>query len=149
MSQVIDGGGNVWFNQQKEEDRLNHGYRGAHVAIPFQCEDCWMVNLERRLPVAGLDDVYVSIIRRANLDAMAGRARSTISGHVVATLRTVSNCALIRKTPTIEARGPMALTDLVGMGVAVEMIVYSMTAAPRIKSQPFVQYATVRKLRST
>ncbi len=139
----------MWFNQQKEEDRLNHGYRGAHVAIPFQCEDCWMVNLERRLPVAGLDDVYVSIIRRANLDAMAGRARSTISGHVVATLRTVSNCALIRKTPTIEARGPMALTDLVGMGVAVEMIVYSMTAAPRIKSQPFVQYATVRKLRST
>ena len=137
MFQVTDGGGNVWFNQEKEEDRLNHGYHGAHLAIPFQCEDCWMINLERRLPVSGLDVVYVSLIRRANLDAMAGRAKSTISGHVAATLQTVNNCTLIQKTPTIEARGPMPLTDLVGMEVAVEMIVYSLTAVPQIKSQRF------------
>ena len=35
------------------------------------------------------------------------------------------------------------------MGVAVEMIVLSMTAKPKIKGQRYVQYATVRKLRST
>lgn len=108
-----------------------------------------MINLERRLPMAGLDDVYVSLIRRANLDAMAGRAKSSIAGHVVATLRSVKNCQLIRKTPTIEVRGPMPLHDTIGMGVAVEMITYSLTAKPRIRNQRYVQYATVRKVRST
>ena len=63
MFQVTDGGGNVWFNQHKEEERLNQGYAGAHVVIPFQCEKCWLVNLERRLPLVRLDDVYVSLIR--------------------------------------------------------------------------------------
>ena len=149
MFQVTDGGGNIWHNQKKEEDRLNHGYRGAHVVIPFQCEDCWMINLERRLPMPGLDDVYVSIIRRANLDAMAGRSKSSIAGHIGAILRSVRNCQLIRKTPAIEARGPMPLCDNLGMGVAVEMIVYSLTATPKIKGQRFIQYGTVRKARST
>ena len=149
MFQLSDGGGNVWYNQKKEEDRLNYGYKGAHVAIPFQCEQCWLVNLERRLPVPGLDDVYVSLIRRANLDAMAGRAKSTIAGHVAALKRSVNNSRMIRKTPTIEARGPMPISDLTGMGVAVDMIVYSLTAKPRIPGQHFIQYATVRKVRST
>ncbi len=149
MFQTTDGAGNVWFNQQKEEDRLNHGYKGAHVVMPFQCEQCWMINLERRLPVPGLDDVYVSLIRRANLDAMAGRSKSTIAGHVTAVLRAVRNAALIRKTPSIEARGPMPLSDNIGMGVAVDMIVYSLTAKPRISGQQFIQYASVRKARST
>ena len=149
MFQITDGGGNIWYDQAKEEDRLNHGYRGAHVAIPFQCEDCWMVNLERRLPMPGLDDVYVSVIRRANLDAMAGRAKSSIAGHATAVLRSVKNCQMIRKTPSIEARGPMPLRDGVGMGVAVEMIVYSLVAKPKIRGQRYVQYATARKVRST
>ena len=149
MFQVADEGGNVWFNQQKEEDRMNHGYRGAHVVMPFQCEACWMINLERRLPEEGLDDVYVSIIRRANLDAMAGRAGGTASTHVAMVLRVVANCAMIRKTPTLGSRGPMPLRDTTGMGVAVDMIVYSLTAKPKLAGQRFIQYATARKLRST
>ena len=149
MFQTMDGVGNVWYNQQDEESRLNHGYKGAHVTIPFQCEGCWMINLERRLPVPGLDDVYVSLIRRANLDAMAGRAKSTIAGHVNALRRTVVNSSFIRKSPTIEARGPMPMKDLTGMGVAVDMLVYSLTAKPRIAGQRFIQYSTARKLRGT
>ena len=128
---------------------LTTGTGGAHVAIPFQCEARWIINLERRLPMASLDDMYVSIIRRANLDAMAGRAKSLIAGHVVATLRSIKNCQMIRKTQSIEARGPMPLQDLVGMGIAVEMITYSLMARPRIRGQRYVQYATVRKVRST
>ena len=58
MSQIEDTSGNIWFKQEKHEERLNHTVRGAHAVIPFQCEDCWMLNLEGRLPVAGLDDMY-------------------------------------------------------------------------------------------
>ena len=149
MFQVSDGGGSIWYSQQQEEDRLNHGYKGGHVSIPFQCELCWMANLERRWPSDGLDDAYVAIIRRANLDAMAGRARSTAAGHVAAVQRTLSNCSLIRKSPTFGSRGPMPLQDATGMGVAVDMIVHSLTAKPKLRGQRFIQYATARKLRST
>jgi hypothetical protein len=77
--------------------------RGTHASIPFQCEECWMFNLERCLPVPGLDDAYVMCIRQANLDAMGGRATSTIAAHATAVKCTVQNCALIQKTPTLPA----------------------------------------------
>jgi hypothetical protein len=43
----------------------------------------------------------------------------------------------------------MPLKDLVGMGVAVDMLVYSLTGKPRISGQRYIQYATARKVRST
>ncbi len=81
-----------------------------------------MINLERQLPVLGLEDVYVSVIHQANLGAMAGRAKSTIAGHIMALGHLVRNYVLIRKTLTIEARGPMPIGNLTGMGVTVDMI---------------------------
>jgi hypothetical protein len=57
------------------------GFKGAHASIPFQCERCWLFNLEGRLPADGLDDMYVTYIRQANLHAMGGRAKSTIEAH--------------------------------------------------------------------
>ena len=56
-----------------------------------------MLNLEGRLPVAGLDDIYVTLIRRANLDAIAGRATAIIEAHTNQIKRTVANCALFGK----------------------------------------------------
>ncbi len=40
----------------------------------FQCELCWYRNIEKREPVPGRDDLYLTCIRRANLDAMLGKA---------------------------------------------------------------------------
>jgi hypothetical protein len=78
---TTDKEGNLWFWQEHCEQRINQGVRGAHASIPFQCKDCWLLNLEGRLLVPGLDDMYVMCIRQANLDAMGGRAVSTIKGH--------------------------------------------------------------------
>jgi hypothetical protein len=75
MKKVVDEEGNVWYKQGQMEDRINHGVRGSHASIMFQCESCWMINLEGRLPEPGLDDLYVACIRRANLDAL-GRGSS-------------------------------------------------------------------------
>ena len=108
-----------------------------------------MLNLEGRRPVSGLDDAYVMYVRRANLDAMGGRSVATIGAHASAIKRNVQNCMLIRKTPTIPARGPMPIGDGVGMGVAVDMLIHSMTAKPRLRGQKFIQFDTVRKVRST
>ena len=81
MEEVADADGNVWFKQEQRAKRLNHGVRGAHSALAFQCEDCWIMNLEGRPRLDGLDDTYCMLIRRANLDAMAGRAAPTLQGH--------------------------------------------------------------------
>lgn len=84
-----DAEGNLWQDQEKTESRLNQAVDGAHVVVMFQCEECWMLNLERRLPVAGQDELLLKLIRQANLDAMAGRAETTISEHAAGVRRSV------------------------------------------------------------
>ena len=108
-----------------------------------------MINLEGRLPVEGLDDLYVACIRRANLDASGGLAVSTIEAKASSIKRTVHECELIPKSPFIPLRGPMPMGDSVGMGMAVEMLMHSAVAEPRLKDQKFIQFDTMRKLRST
>ena len=148
MRKVEDEEGNPWYKQGQLEDRINHGVRGSHASIPFQCESCWMINLESRLPREGLDDLYVACIRRANLDASGGLAVSTIAGKASSIKRTIGECNLIHRTPFIEPRGPMPMEDCCGMGMAVEMILHSVTARPRLKDQKFIQFDSMRKLRS-
>ena len=133
MRKVEDEEGNPWYKQGQLEDRINHGVRGSHASIPFQCESCWMINLESRLPREGLDDLYVACIRRANLDASGGLAVSTIAGKASSIKRTIGECNLIHRTPFIEPRGPMPMEDCCGMGMAVEMILHSVTARPRVE----------------
>jgi hypothetical protein len=87
-----DEEGNAWYKQGQREERINHGVKGAHASIPFQCERCWLLNLEGRLPVDGLDDMYVTCIRRANLDALGGRAKSTIEAKASSIKRSVQYC---------------------------------------------------------
>ena len=128
---------------------MNQGVRGAHVSIPFQCERCWMINLEGRLPEPGLDDAFIMCLRRANLDAMCGRSLMTIVAHANAIGRLVENCRLIRKTPSIPQRGSTTLGDDVGMGVAVDMLLHSITAKSRLKGEKFVQFDSVRKVRGS
>ena len=149
MEEVADADGNVWFKQEQRAKRLNHGVRGAHAALSFQCEDCWIMNLEGRPRLDGLDDTYCMLIRRANLDAMAGRAAPTLQGHASSVLRTARNCKLIGKTPSIPVRGPMPFGDPVGMGVAVEMLHVSITAKGRLPGQKHIQYDSMRKPRAT
>jgi hypothetical protein len=146
---TTDKEGNLWFRQEQREQRINQGVRGAHASIPFQCKDCWLLNLEGQLLVPRLDDMYVMCIRQANLDAMGGRAVATIKGHAAAVKQTIQNSWLIRKTPTIPHRGPMPLTDNLGMGMAVDMLYNSLSAKPRLKGESFIQFDSMQRPRAT
>ncbi len=75
---------------------------------------------------------------------MGGRAVSTIGSHAAAVKQTVMNCKRIRKTPTLPARGPMPLADHLGMGIAVEMLLNSLTATPRLKGEAHIQFNLMR-----
>ena len=120
---------------------------GAYLCIPFKCEVCWFRNLEGRDPRGESDDVYVACIRQANLDAMLGKSPLTIRVHRRETIAVIANSRLIGKTPAYSPRGPFPLEDLVGMSLAVDMLLKSLTAKGRIVDH--VQFATLRKLRGT
>ena len=85
-------------------------------------------------------------IWRANLDAMAGKARGTIAKHVAEVKLMVINSERIGKTPNLPARCPYPLDDMVGMGVAVGMLQRSITSKGRITEH--IQFRTMRKVRS-
>ena len=106
-----------------------------------------MLNLEGRLPVDKLDDTYKMMIRQANLDAIAGRAESTIVSHAATVLQTAKNCAHFGKTPAYEPLGPHPFRDKSGMGLAVEMEYYGATAKGRIADH--IQWDSMRKPQST
>ena len=80
---------------------------------------------------------------------MGGRAVATIHGHAAALKRSVGNCQLIQKTPTIPPQGPMPLTDPVGMGLVVELLFHSLTAKPCIKGESHIQFDSMRRPRAT
>ena len=149
MAKQTDAAGNLWYKQEEQEHKINHGVRGAHASLPFQCEDCWILNLEGRLPIRGLDTTYIMLIRRVNLDIINGRARATLEGHANSVKRTVRNCQRFGKTPSIPARGPMPVRDTIGMGLAVEMVDLSLVAKGRINKEGFIQYDTMRKPRAS
>jgi hypothetical protein len=96
-----DEEGNQCYKHNRRVKCINHRVHSAHASDNFQCEDCWMVNLEGHLPVKGLDDAYIMLICQANLDPMGGRAVATIQGHAAALKRSIYNCQLFRKMPMI------------------------------------------------
>ena len=144
---ITDEVGNVWHKEEQRQRRLTQGVEGAHLCIPFQCETCWHRNLEGRDPQRGASDVMLACIRRANLDAMAGKSPLTIRGHLLDTIMVLRNAERISKTPSFHPRGPFPLSDPVGMGLAIDMLLKSLTAKGRLTD--YVQFSTIRKLRGT
>ncbi len=95
--------GNLWHKEEERQKRMEQGVNKAHLCIPFQCEFCWLRNLEGRKPIEGKDDYYVACIKRANIDAMLGKSPLTIVNHLRETSAVVKNLALINKTPSYHA----------------------------------------------
>lgn len=149
MAILTDDDNNVSPKQQARTKRLNVGRSGVHCVMAFQCETCWIRNLTERDMALPRDNALRMCIRRANLDAFAGRSKSTIDSHVRGVRNSIKLSVDLGKPPMISQtpRGPMILGDVVGMSLAVEMLHYSMTAKGRI--QWYVQFDTMRKLRST
>ncbi len=142
-----DEADNPWYKQHEREYRINHGVVGSHLSMPIVCECCWIRILEKRSPRPGLDDHLVACIRRVNLDAMTGKSKDTIKAHLGRIKRVLAVNAKYGKTPTFEPRGPLPPTDQLGMGVAMDMVMYSLEAVGR--NEKTVQYETLRQIRST
>ncbi len=62
MNTQNDYEGNLWHNWEKWIEKKNRGTCRAHALMPFQCEDCWMINLDCWLPKPQVDDACVMFI---------------------------------------------------------------------------------------
>ncbi len=149
MKMHQDAQGNPWFRQKQKEDEINRSVNGAHPLLAFQCKQCWFLNMEGCLPQSGCDDMYLELIRQANLDAIGGHTVTTTKAHAAAILRMVCNCAAIRKTPMIPAQGPCKLKDSVGMSVAVDMLYSSLVSVPRLQGESHIQLKSMRRIQAT
>ena len=81
-----------YYNRHKEDERaLLIARDGEWILSPFQCENCWFVNLCDRLPVEGSnqDDCTLALLGRVNLDIFWTCASSTICNMVHLTKRFV------------------------------------------------------------
>ena len=144
--EMEDEAGNPWYKQMEREERINHGINGSHLVMPFQCECCWFRVLEGRTPEPG-DNLMMACIRRVNLDAMTGKSRHTVHSHLGRTKRILKINERFRKTPSLKPRGPLPTFDFAGMGVALDMVMYSLAATGR--NATYVQFDTLRQIRST
>ena len=112
MAAIKDKLGNPWHWEEERQKRMMQGVEGAHLCIPFQCEVCWIRNLEGRDPRGSEDECFMVCIRRANFDAMAGKSPLTIVAHLRETMTVVNNTSLINKTPSYHPRVPFPMARL-------------------------------------
>ncbi len=106
-----------------------------------------MRNLEGRDPIEGAEDCFMACMKHANINAMAGKSPFTIGGHLCKTTTTIKTAGFINKTPLYHLRGPFPLSDPVGMGLAVDMLLKSLVAKGCLEAH--VQFSTLRCLQAT
>ena len=128
---------------EEDVDRYNHARKGDTLMVPFQCQLCHFRNLKGRNPEVNNDEDYrlLSFIKRANLDAFWSRTSSTVEGNK----SQVSKLIEYSFVELLPARGPFALKDEFGMGIAVATLLRSLDPG---RNDEFVQYDTTRKFRS-
>jgi len=143
----VDDDGEVWI-KAGDEDRFNVGHDGAHLFLPFQCDICWFRNLKGRDPEKDKDrdKLLLITIRRVNLLGMWGSEPTTTNGHRLNIIKGVKLLRLVGLSPNYPPLGPFPLGDTLGYGLAIEMMLRSLSVGKQITGH--VGFDTVRKQRS-
>jgi hypothetical protein len=131
-----------------ELTRFREGRAGDHLMTPFQCDLCHFRNVMWQNPVlcCGTDDTILDYIRRANLDAMWCRAKSTVSANLRSAKRIESTADRLGMPSMTPPMGPFPLEDTFGMKAAIAVLDRSLDKGNYAEH---VQWGTFRKVRST
>ena len=134
------------FMEDEDQDRFKVGRDGDHLMTLFQCDECHFGNVMKRVSGSNpVDELARSLIRRANLDSMWSRERSTVYGN----MREGSRCVLKGRMAGIQdpypARGPARYDDGWGMATAMVMLLRSLDAG---KNASTIQFDTARGVRT-
>ena len=128
--------------------RFKTARNGDHLMVPFQCDTCHFVNIQRRFPTDGnaQDQLLLLALRRVNLDSCWARERSTVQANQGEGARYLKQVQMMGvSTDLIPQRGPYRVADDWGVHVACAMVLRSLDVG---RNSTHIQYDTVRKLRS-
>lgn len=126
----------LWFREARD---------GDHLMCPFVCDECHFWNLRRREVLVGnvCGELTMVCIRRANLDALWSRERSTVAGNLREGVRYLLICDRLGEKDPYPGRGPWPVGDLFGMKMACALLVRTLDPG---KNAEQVQFETVCKL---
>ena len=130
-------------DKMEEEDPKRFKARdGDHLITPFHCDLCHFENCKRRPPIADniQDEVALLGIRRANLDALWSRERSTVNANRLQGNHWLSASESAGWSDlALPNRGPFPVADTFGMRAAVNMLLRSRDVGINSKN---IQYET-------
>ena len=134
-------------DKMEEEDpkRFKEGRDGDHLMTQFQCDVCHFESCKRRRPIPEnvQDEVALLGIRRANLDALWSRERSTVQANRLQGIHCLSaNESAGWNDHALPKRGPFPIEDTFGMQAAVNLLLRSRDVGINSKT---IQYETMRK----
>jgi hypothetical protein len=128
--------------------RFKEARDGDHLVCLFQCDECHFVNMKGRPSRPGnlFDELVLVCVRRASLDSLWARERSTVKSNLLEGVRYLSICrSMGLEEEAYPARGLFPCADIWGMRVACAILMRSMDKG---KNAVTIQYETMRKLRS-
>jgi hypothetical protein len=114
----------------------------------FQCDTCHFRNIQGRDVVShkAEDIKLLRCIRCANLDALWDKEPTTVSKNYAQAQRAIQFALSLGISDPFPNMGPFPLSDTFGMKAACVMLLKSLGIG---KYAPTVQFATMRKMRST
>ena len=117
----------------------------GHMMVPFQCDMCQFMNVQKRLPCPGnaQDELLLKCLRRVILDSFWSRKRSTVQGNWNLICNSmVEGQAMGMGSEVLPILGPFPLGDQSGVTIACIMMEHSLKLGKNAKTIPF---KTLRK----
>ena len=139
---------NLAWKKKSEVNRYRVGVNGAFLIVPFQCDICWFINLQKREPdLRSLVDLRIlGYIRRVNLDVIWSRSPGTISNTKNGIVNLIDSWNELGLEIDLPKVGPWPVEDHVGFNVAIAQLRYSQRGGQNRSTH--LQYDSVRKLRT-
>ena len=139
----------AWGKKVRSKNDFHMARPGDHLLIPFKCDRCIFVKLQKHLPdkTATKDQLLLACIRRMNLDAFWSRESSTVKSNARRVRKMIELSNLVGLSGPFYYNKTNLEHDHCGYEVAIEILLLS--RRPGRYSKSYVQYDTLRTLRST
>ena len=142
-----DDEGIVW-KRKTDDDIFITARNGDNLITPFQCDQCWFRNLQKRSPnpKSQADTLLLAFIRRVNLDALWSRSPKTVSASITGIKKIIATSQDLNFNPPLESLGPWPVGDEWGFRLAITILKASQQ--PGRTSKTHSQYDSIRKIAS-
>mmetsp|Transcript_5795 Transcript_5795/g.8888 ORF Transcript_5795/g.8888 Transcript_5795/m.8888 type:complete len:225 (-) Transcript_5795:293-967(-) len=128
LHKVIGANGekmNLWKHKSPNERQFLEARDGDMLLSPFVCHVCIFFILKRRSPSSNsrADELLVSVIKRAVLDSLWSRTRSTVRQNMNWVLANMKNLEAYGLTGSFYDPGPTPLYDCCGWECAISFLI--------------------------